>query len=1342
GHAPLAGSRPAAVAQALARAARGLDALDGATAGLPLDFRLLQNSIFTVFGGAGLAAPTAAFALLDAWAQRRLAAGGDRWTSVGWDRWHLDEGGDASAGRAILRADAAPAFAALATLAEEPRVVVSTHDLGARIERFRAPPGAPASPAGNGASAPDLHARPALGSEFQAPTGASETILAGIWGGLLGIREVGARDNFFDLGGHSLLGLQLLARVREAFRVELPLRAIFEAPTIAELAALVDQAALEELGAAGGEAAPSNWRASTRAQPLARRARDGDPPLSFSQERLWFVDRLQPGSTVYNLLTGMRLPGDVDAAVLERALGEIVRRHESLRTTFRETGGVPVQVIAPFTGFALEVEDLSDVAGEEEREAEVRLRAAREAAHVFDLAAGPLFRAVLLRAGPENVLLLCTHHVVSDGWSYQVLVREIYALYDAFARGESSPLPELPVQYADYAVWQREQTEGADGGQLAYWTRQLAGAPELLPLPTDRPRPPVPSLRGARVPVAVPAAVLDRLRELARAESATLHMVVLAAFQALLARWAGTTDVSVGTPVAGRSHRELEGMIGLFVNTLVLRTDLGGDPTFREAVRRAREVALGAYQHQDVPFERIVAEVQPRRSLSHAALFQVSFQLDEAGGEGPARGVAPEPETAQFDLTLALTARPGGMAGTLEYATDLFDEGTARRMADHLARVLEQAAADPDVRLSGVELLGEAERRTVVEDWNRTAAEYPADRCIHELVRAQAERTPDAVALVAGDDEITYRELLARADRLARRLAASGAGPDVLVGICLERSAGMVVAMLAVLEAGAAYLPLDPGYPADRLAYMLEDSGARLLVTQASLRGLLPAEGIPAVLVDAGGGAESTAAGPDGAPRTAVAPLNLAYVIYTSGSTGRPKGVQVTHAGVGGFLAAMDPVVGRAVPGTWLAVTRISFDIHVLELLWTLARGWRVVLHPGLEVTREDAAPARWIRRHGVTHLQCTPSLAAMMIAQSGAESLAGLERVFMGAEPMPPALAAQIDAVVPGGLVNLYGPTETTVWCTAHPVTPGEGTIPIGRPVANTRVLVLDEGLRPQPVGVPGELYVAGTGVTRGYLSRPELTAATFVPDPFSAEAGARMYRSGDRARWRADGVLEYLGRLDAQVKVRGFRIEPGEVEATLASHPAVREAVVVAREDVPGDLRLVAYVVPEPGAAADPAALKAHLRERLPDYMVPGAFVAMERLPLTPSGKVARRALPAPEQSAPGAAYVAPRTATEELLAAIYAEVLRVERVGAQQSFFDLGGHSLLAVRVISRVRDALGVELTVRALFEAPGVAELAERVEALRQSDAPEAEAALGLMPIERSSRRRVRGRPRA
>ncbi|HEU0077547.1 MAG TPA: amino acid adenylation domain-containing protein, partial [Longimicrobiaceae bacterium] len=492
-------------------------------------------------------------------------------------------------------------------------------------------------------------------------------------------------------------------------------------------------------------------------------------------------------------------------------------------------------------------------------------------------------------------------------------------------------------------------------------------------------------------------------------------------------------------------------------------------------------------------------------------------------------------------------------------------------MAGPLARVLEQVAADPDLPLSRVELLDEAERRRVVEEWNRTALDRPADRCIHELIRAQAERTPDAVAVVAGDGALTYRELDARADRLARRLAGLGAGPEARVGICLERSAGMVVAILAVLKAGAAYLPLDPAYPADRLAYMLADSGARLLVTQESLRGLLPAEGVPAVLVDEAADAAEVAAEPDGARPTAAAPENAAYVIYTSGSTGRPKGVVVTHAGAAGFFAGMDGVVGGPVPGTWLAVTRISFDIHVLELLWTLARGFRVVVHPGLEGAGESDAVAGWIGRHGVTHLQCTPSLAAMMIAESGAEALAGLERIFLGGEALPAALAAQIDAVLPGRLVNLYGPTETTVWCAAHAVTAAEATVPIGRPIANTRVYVLDGDFRPQPVGIPGELYVAGAGVARGYLDRPELTAERFLPDPFAPRAGARLYRTGDRARWREDGALEYLGRLDEQVKVRGFRIEPGEIEAALAAHPAVREAVVVAREDVPGDRRLV---------------------------------------------------------------------------------------------------------------------------------------------------------------------------
>ena len=1048
-----------------------------------------------------------------------------------------------------------------------------------------------------------------------------------------------------------------------------------------------------------------------RAAPIMRRAPGQDPPLTYGQEQLWFIDQLQPGVTAYNLPVVLRLSGGVDEAVMERAIAEMVRRHETLRTTFRQAEGVPVQAVAPFAGFPLAVEDLSALPGDE-REREVALRAAREGAHVFDLAAGPLFRASLLRlAADEHVLLMCIHHAVADGWSVKVMLHEVSVLYDAFRQGRPSPLPELPIQYGDFAAWQREQVEGAGARHLAYWKGQLAGAPDLLELPTDRPRPPVPSFRGARVPVQAGAEVLEGLRALARDEGATLHMVVLAAFQVLLGRHAATDDVLVGSPVAGRTRKETEGLIGLFVNTLVLRTDLSGDPSFRELVGRVREVALAAYQHQDAPFERIVAEVQPRRSLSHSALYQVVFRLDEIGGAGTvdagagvgglrAKAVTAEQASTPFDLTFSANVLPDRLAGSLEYGTDLFDEATARRMALHLERVLEQAAAEPDARLSALDLMDAAERRRVLEAYNATAAEYPAGACIHDLVQAQAARTPGAVAVVAGGETLTYAELDARANRLAHHLAALGAGPEQRVGICLERSAGMVVAMHAVLRAGAAYLPLDPAYPAERLAYMLADSGARLLVTQEALRGLLPAGGVRTVSLD--GDADGIAARPADAPRTAVVPANAAYVIYTSGSTGTPKGVVVTHANVGGFFTGMDGRVGGPVPGTWLAVTRISFDIHVLELLWTLSRGFRVVVQPEADRVPEGESVAAQLRRHGVTHLQCTPSLATMLIAEGGVGTLAGLDRLLLGGEALPAELAAQVRAVLPDGLVNLYGPTETTVWSATHAVD-AEGPVPIGRPIANTRVYVLNAGLRPQPAGVPGELFIGGAGVARGYPGRPGLTAERFVPDPFGAAAGARLYRTGDRARWRADGALEYLGRLDEQLKVRGHRIEPGEIEAVLRRHPAVRDCVVVAREDAPGDTRLAAYLV----GGADAGELRELLRGALPEYMVPGAFVALDALPLTPNGKLDRRALPAPEHGLAQDSFMAPRTPVEATLAGIWAEVLRLERVGVRDNFFELGGHSLLATRMVSRVRATFGIELPLRAVFEAPTVGELAER-----------------------------------
>ncbi|HST62245.1 MAG TPA: amino acid adenylation domain-containing protein, partial [Longimicrobium sp.] len=1103
----------------------------------------------------------------------------------------------------------------------------------------------------------------------------------------------------FELGGHSLLATRVVSRVRELFGVELPLRALFEGPTVAEMAGRVEEMRRAELPA------------------VVPTGRTGALPLSFAQERLWFLDRLEPGSATYNLPFARRLRGALDVGALERALGEIVRRHESLRTVFAEVDGSPVQVVAPVGAFVLPVEDLSGLS-EADRESAVRRRAGEEAVRPFDLSAGPLFRAALLRVDEEDhVLLLSLHHVVSDGWSMGVLFRELSALYAAYREGRESPLPELPVQYADYAVWQREQLEGEVlDRQLAYWAEQLAGAPELLELPTDHPRPPVRTYRGATVPVNLSRELLERVQAVGRSEGATLYMTLLGAFQVLLSKYSGSEDVVVGSPIAGRTRREVEELIGFFVNTLVLRTDLSGDPGFRETLRRVREVTLGAYENQEVPFEKLVAELQPERSLSHSPLFQVMFTLQNAGGgEGALPGlrvsdVDAELASARFDLALELAVTSHGLRGRLTCDAGLFEPDTIERMAGHLERVLEQVAAGADVRLSRLELLGEAERARVLEAWNRTDAEYAADQCIHALFEAQAARTPTAVAVTHGTESVTYAELDARANRLARYLAGLGAGPETRVGICLERSVEMVVAMLAVLKAGAAYLPLDPSYPADRLAYMLEDSGAPLLVTQSSLRTLLPAGGVRVVPVDAD--ASAIALEPASAPRTAVDSASVAYVIYTSGSTGTPKGVQVTHGNAVSFFAGMDARVGGPVPGTWLAVTRISFDIHVLELLWTLARGFHVVVQPEPDRARDGESIAEQIRRHGVTHLQCTPSLAGMLIAESGIESVAGLERLLLGGEALPAELAARITGVLPGGLINLYGPTETTVWSATHAVQ-ADGPVRIGRPIANARVYILDGAMRPHPAGVPGELFIGGPGVTRGYHRRPALTAERFVPDPFGAAPGARLYRTGDRARWTAAGELEYLGRFDHQVKVRGFRIEPGEIEAALRQAPGVRDCAVVVREDAPGDRRLAAYIVGEAGAEA----LRGHTRRSLPEYMVPSVFVFLDALPLTPNGKVDRKALPVPELAPAEERYVAPRTPVEEVLAGIWAQVLRLERVGAEERFFDLGGHSLLATRVLSRVRELLGVELPLRALFEGPTVAELAVRVEEMRRAGLP-------------------------
>ncbi|HYH82011.1 MAG TPA: amino acid adenylation domain-containing protein [Longimicrobium sp.] len=1060
--------------------------------------------------------------------------------------------------------------------------------------------------------------------------------------------------------------------------------------------------------ARGGPAAPAG--APETGQEADALAPGGIAPhrvaaCSFAQERLWLVQQVEGGSEAYHLFRAFHVHGPLDAAALERALGEVVRRHETLRTTFREVDGLPVQVIAPPGAFALPIAALPPL-DEAEREARVERLAAEEAARPFDLEAGPLFRATLLRLGGEaHVLLLCMHHVVGDGWSLGLLYRELSALYDAYRDGRASPLAEPPLQYADYARWNRKRLGGPLlERQLAWWTERLAGAPALLELPTDRPRGAARSRESGNVSAPLPVELLERLQAVGRGEGATRFMVLLAAFQALLSRYGGGADVVVGAAVAGRMRSEVEGLIGFFANTLALRTDLSGDPAFRELLRRVREATLGAYEHQELPFERLVAELAPERSLSHTPVFQVTISVD---GERPSElafagaSVAPlevvQP-VSRFDLSLFVVQSAGAWRAAAYYRTDLFDRATLERMLGHLERVLEQVAADPDVRLSALELPGRAERRLVLDEWNPTAGEHP-ERSIAHWFEGQAARTPDADALVFEDGSLTYRELNQRANRLARHLARRGVGLEARVGVCLERSPALVVSLLAVLKAGGAYVPLDPGYPAERLAFILADAGVAVLVTEERMRAALPpVPDLPVVSVD-GAAAEIAAEGADDV-ESGAGPRSLAYVIYTSGSTGTPRGVGVEHRGVVRLVRSASYVdLG---PGeTVLQAAPVSFDASTFELWGALLNGGRLVLVAGATPSLE--ALGRAIARHGVTTMWLTAGLFQVMV-QERLEDLAGVRQLVAGGDVLPVEQVLRVRRRFPGlRLINGYGPTENTTFTCCHTLPAGwsGGSVPIGSPISGTRVYVLDAWLRPVPIGVPGELCAGGDGVARGYLNRPAQTAARFVPDPFGPGPGARMYRTGDRVRWRADGTVEYLGRMDEQVKVRGFRVEPGEVETVLRRHPGVADCVVVAHADEEGGRRLVAYVA----GGADADALRAHLGRSLPGYMVPGAFVALDHLPLTPNGKVDRRALPEPVHAAAEARYLAPRTPVEATLAAICAEVLRLDRVGVDESFFALGGHSLLATRVISRVRAAFGVELPVRALFEDPTVAALA-------------------------------------
>jgi amino acid adenylation domain-containing protein len=1143
------------------------------------------------------------------------------------------------------------------------------------------------------------------GEEMAAPPlDPMEELLAGIWAEVLRRDRIGRNDDFFALGGHSLLATQVVSRVRQTFRVELPLQRLFEAPTIAELAAAVREAARDE--------------STPEAPPIAPVPRGGDLPLSFAQQRLWFLDSFEPGSATYNIPAAVRLRGRLKPAWLEAACREVVRRHEALRTRFALRAGGPVQVVEPEPRLALPRVDLAALPAVE-RAAEARRLAAAEAARPFDLESGPLLRTTLVSLGEEEQLALVTlHHIVSDGWSMGLFLGELATLYGVFSRGEASPLPELRVQYADFAVWQRSWLAGEVlEAELAYWRQQLAGAPSHLELPTDRPRPAVQAYRGHRFAVDLPKELTEALTALGRREGATLFMVLLAGFQALLGRLARQDDVVVGTPIAGRNRREIEGLIGFFVNTLVLRTGLDGDPGLRELLERARRVSMAGYTHQDVPFERLVEELHPERDLSFHPLFQVMLALQNPPRTSfalPGLTMEPLPSegaTAKFDLTLSLQEGESGLRGSLEYNSDLFDVATLERWMGSFRVLLEAlAAAPPEQRLSALPWLTGAELHQVVAGWNTTGSNGPADLCLHELIAAQAVRTPDAVAVVHGMASLTYGDLMGRASRLASRLRSLGVGPEERVAVCLDRDLDLVVALLAVLTAGGAYVPLDPAYPTERLAFMVEDAGGRVLLTREPLRDRVPAGAATVLTFDS----DTAAAAVEGLPTGAATPGNLAYVIYTSGSTGRPKGVAIEHRSAVALARWARGVFSADELDGVLAATSICFDLSIFEIFVPLAWGGRVILADNaLELPRLGALAAG----AEVRLVNTVPSAMAELVRQEALP--ASVRAVSLAGEALPGALVERLHRLgTVRRVLNLYGPSEDTTYSTFADVAPGTVEPPIGRPVAGTRAYVLDARLDPVPSGVPGELYLGGEGLARGYLGRPELTADRFVPDPFGGEPGSRLYRTGDLTRWAPAGHLEYLGRLDHQVKVRGFRIELGEIEAALGQQPGVRDAVVLVREDAPGDRRLVACVAPEEGVPLTAGELREALRRRLPDYMVPAAFLVLAALPLTPNGKLDRAALVrlSAELTQGEVAVETPRNATEELLAGIWAEVLGREQVGTHESFFEIGGHSLLAVQVISRIRQVFRVELPVQRLFASPTVAGLAEQLRAARGATA--------------------------
>ena len=1133
-----------------------------------------------------------------------------------------------------------------------------------------------------------------------APRTPVEKNLATIWAELLDVEQVGVHDNFFDLGGDSLTAIRVLSRVAQQYGTDFHVQNLFDAPTIEEFSRIIQ----------------------AKAQPAARaalqpRGREQAVPLSYPQQVLWIVDQLHPSALCYNIAETFRIKGDLNVAALQWALTEIVRRHEALRTRFVVEGELPVQYINPPGNLPLPVIDLRNVEAStrEQRAQQLMVQRAREP---FYLKKGPLLRALLVRLGDlEHKLMVTVHHIATDGWSQAILWSELGALYGAFGQ-EKSPLAELPIQYADYAQWQRKWLDEEKLQQhLVYWKRQLAKMPVELKLPSDRPRPGIQTFRGAREALKLDFELSQAVKKVSRAQGVTAFMLLLAVFKTLLHRYSGEEDIAVGTAIADRRRMESEGMIGFFINTLVLRTDLSGNPRFSDLLQRVGSVALEAHRHQDVPFLKLVEQLAAKRNLNNNPLFQVIFVLENtplAALSLPGLQADPVPMdigTAIGDLLLSFTEVKNEFQGFMEYNTDLFDRTTIRRMISSYMTLLQAVVAEPEKDIESLALIPTEDQARLMLECKGTQAEFPGEKCLHTLFAEQAERTPEAVALADKEQKLTYSDLNRRANQLASCLVELGVGVEARVGVCMRHSAEMVVAVLGILKAGAAYVPLDPVHPVERLAFMLEDARVEVLLTQADVQVLVPRKGSHrTVLIDQDWA--RIAGYPGEAPQVSVSPRNLAYVIYTSGSTGKPKGVECPHSGVVNLLHDFKRRWSVDAGFRCSVWTSLSFDVSVYDIFAGLLFGGTLEVVP--EQHRADGRKmSEWLSRREIESAYLPPFMLDSLC--EWAEEHPGelrLRQLLVGVEPIEQRVLQRLRERIAGlKIINGYGPTEATI-CTTLYEMEGQnvepGPVPIGRAVANSQIYVLDRNHQPVPVGVAGELYVGGEGVARGYLNRPELTAERFVPDPFGA-SGGRLYRTGDVVKWRADGNLSFIGRADCQVKLRGYRIELGEIENVLEECEQIGRAVVVVWKEQSGVERLVGYVIKAAGSkSVGNDEVRSWLKERLPDYMVPVVLIELTEFPVNANGKIDRNRLPKPELDLSRGKYVGPRNTVEQSLCAMWAEVLKLERVGIHDSFFDLGGHSLLATQVISRLPGTFGIELPLRALFEAPTVAELALKI----------------------------------